>query len=270
MPRSRSPGYHRPFMGMFTHLRTIVGLALAAALLTAGCSGAAPAATTTTTGSNGPVTSSVTEPVPTSSTTTTAVTTTTIVEEPGRGSGVIGIVGCSNSAIAAAGYDEVSDRDYLTQGSLTGGSVEVWANTRVARYDRYWGMYDERRPADGYTGTWLQLCIRTSEHRGSFNDDIKGWIEHIVGQIQERDPGIPIWISPVNTFADDVICDTIGKEGPAIAAEAADWAADNVPGVERGPDLGPINESQMDPTSECHPSRDGSLVLGEQLVEFFD
>ena len=254
---------------MITNLRTVGGLALAAVLVTAACSGT-PAETTTTTETTQATTTSVVGTTVTPATTTSSTTTTAGPGESGHGTGVIGVVGCSNSAIAAAGYDAVSDRDYLTQGGLTGGSIEVWGNPRPARYKRYWGMYDSRRPADGYTGTWLQLCIRTTEHNGSFNDNIKTWIEQVVGQIQERDPGIPIWISPVNTFTDDVTCSTIGKEGPAIAAEAADWAVENLPGVERGPDLGPISADQMDPTSECHPNRDGSLVLGEQLVEFFD
>lgn len=257
-------------MGMFTQVRKVAGLALGAVLVTTACSGTATETTTTTTEASAPTTTSTAEPVATTTTSSTTTTTTSAPDEPGRGTGVIGVVGCSNSAIAAAGYDAVSDRDYLTQGGLTGGSVEVWGNPRPARYQRYWGMYDSRRPADGYTGTWVQLCIRTTEHHGSFNDNIKGWIEEIIGQIQERDPGIPIWISPVNTFADDVDCSTIGPEGPAIAAEAADWAVANLPGVERGPDLGPISADQMDPTSACHPNRDGSLVLGEQLVEFFD
>jgi hypothetical protein len=172
--------------------------------------------------------------------------------------------------MAAAGYEVVSDRDYLTQGGLTGGSVAVWGNPGPARYNRYWGLYDERRPADGYTGTWFQLCIRTTEHNGSFNDDIKGWIDHVVVQIQERDPGIPIWISPVNTFADGLICPTIGEEGAAIAAEAADWAAETIDGVERGPDLGPIHADELDPGEQCHPNLAGQRALGAQLVGFFD
>lgn len=172
--------------------------------------------------------------------------------------------------MAAAGYDVVSEHDYLTQGGLTGGSVAVWGKPGLGRYNRYWGIYDQRRPSDGYTGSWLQLCVRTTEHNGSFNEDMKIWIEHIVGEIQDRDPGIPIWISPVNEFAADLVCLTIGEEGPAIADEAADWAAENLSGVERGPDLGPISAEHLDPGETCHPNLDGQRLLGEQLVEFFD
>ncbi|MGA9597733.1 MAG: hypothetical protein WBV06_16380 [Acidimicrobiia bacterium] len=210
---------------------------------------------------------------PTTAATTTSTTSTTAAvtqEGAGHGSGIIGIVGCSNSAMAAAGYDVVSAKDYLTQGGLTGGSIAVWGNPGPARYDRYWGLYDDRRPTDGYTATWFQLCIRTTEHKGSFNDEIKGWIQHVVDQIHERDPGIPIWISPVNSYTDGLVCPTIGEEGAAIATEAADWAAGNVSGVERGPDLGPIHADELDPGEQCHPNLTGQSALGEQLVAFFD
>ena len=185
-------------------------------------------------------------------------------------SGPVGVVGCSNTAMAAAGYDVVSELDFLTQGGLTGGSVGVWGNDGPARYRRYWGMYDQRRPESGYTAAWVQLCIRTREHNGAFNSTIQGWLEHIVAEIHERDPGIPIWISPVNTFADGLVCSTVGEQGPSIAAEAADWAVAEIAGLERGPDLGPVLAEHLDSGEECHPNLAGQAVLGEQLVEFFD
>ncbi len=217
-------------------------------------------------------------PVPTTTTTTTTTTppttttTTTTTEPPAAAvvNGQIGVVGCSNTAMAAAGYDVASDLDLLTQGGLTGGSVGIWGNDGPRRYDRYWGMYDDRRPGAGYAAAWVQLCIRTTEHGGSFSSDIQRWIEHIVDEIHERDPGIPIWISPVNTFEEGHLCPTIGEEGPAIAAEAADWAAETIDVVDRGPDIGPVLVSQFDPGEACHPNFEGQAVLGAQLVEFFD
>ena len=172
--------------------------------------------------------------------------------------------------MAVAGYTVISDLDLLTPGGLTGGSVAVWGNEGTGRNARYWGLYDERRPADGYQAAWVQLCIRETEHRGSFNSNIEVWIEHIVAEVGERDPGIPIWISGVNTFGSDHVCLTIGPDGSAIAAEAADWAAATIDGVERGPDLGPVLATHIDPGETCHPNLEGQAVLGEQLVAFFD
>ncbi len=246
-------------------------IAVVVGLFAAACSGETAATTTVA-----PVATTVTPTTATSSPPTTTLppatttTTTTVPATKSRVSGVIGVVGCSNTSMAAAGYDVVSELDSLSQGGLTGGSVGVWGNDGPGRYQRYWGMYDERRPAAGYSGAWVQLCIRTTEHGGEFNPAIKVWLEHIVGEILERDPGIPIWVSSVNTFEEGHVCRTIGEEGPAIGAEAADWAAAEIAGVERGPDIGPVLVEHLDPGETCHPNLAGQSVLGEQLVEFFD
>ncbi len=247
-------------------------LIVALVLLASACSGDAEPVETTTTLAAVAETTTTTTTTTATTTTTTSTTTTTTTAPPSNAlvDGQIGVVGCSNTAMAAAGYDVVSDLDLLTQGGLTGGSVAVWGNDGPRRYDRYWGFYDERRPAEGYSGAWFQLCIRTTEHGGSFNDAVRLWVAHVIGEIQERDPGIPIWVSGVNTFEEGHLCPTVGPEGPAIAAEAADWAAANIDGVERGPDIGPVLASQFDPGEACHPNLEGQAVLGAQLVEFFD
>jgi hypothetical protein len=172
--------------------------------------------------------------------------------------------------MAAAGYSEISSEDLLAQGGLTNGSLAVWGNPGPARHDRYWGLYDERRPPTGYTGTWLQMCIRDTEHGGAFDSREQEWIRHIVAEIHERDPGIPIWISGVNSYADGVLCSSVGLEGPAIASEAADWAAASIDGVIRGPDLGPLSQDEIASDSDCHPNALGQERLGKQLVDFFD
>lgn len=260
-------------MGRLSLFAVVVGL-VAASCATSN------AATTTT--------SAATELPPTTTTATTApadrpTTTTTTqvpptsqapqVTEPPSGvtiSGRIGVVGCSNTAGAVDGYTTVSEADILTEGGLTGGSIAVWGNPRPARYQRYWGMYDERRPEEGYAAAWVQLCIRSTEHNGSFDDDQQVWIENIISAVHERDAGIPIWISGVNTFEDGLVCPTVGLEGPAIASEAADWAATAIPGMQRGPDLGPMLAEHLDPGETCHPNTPGRAMLGTQLANFFD
>jgi hypothetical protein len=172
--------------------------------------------------------------------------------------------------MAAAGYEVVSKLDLLSQGGLTGGSVGVWGNEGPGRYDRYWGVYDERRPVEGYSAAWFQLCLRATEHGGSFNEAIRRWMDHIVAEIHERDPGIPIWVSGVNSFEEGHLCRILGEDGAAIAAEAADWLAAEMAGVDRGPDLGPVLVEHLDPGEDCHPNLAGQAVLGEQLVAFFD
>jgi hypothetical protein len=188
-------------------------------------------------------------------------------ESPTRHS--LGVVGCSNTGQAVLGYTQLSSLGRLTPGELGGGSVSRWGDPSNRRYALYWGLYDQRRPPDGYMGTWLQLCLRTGEHEDSFDDTERTWVTHIVEQIQARDPGITIWISPLN-FYEGVTCDAVGAIGPVIAAEASDWAATTLPGVERGPDLGPLQQSDIGVRDNCHPNGGGELLLGSQLVTFFD
>lgn len=213
-----------------------------------------------------------------STTTTTtggdAATTTTTASGssgvPGGSVGSFGVVGCSNTAMAVEGYQTVSELDLLQDGGATAGSVGRWGNPGHATYARYWGYYDELRPPTGYEGTWVQICLRFTEHEGTLLDGHKEWIEHIVGQIHSRDPGIPIWISGVNTFAEDFVCGSVGEGGVELAAEAAAWAAGSLSGVSLGPRLGPLSAAQILPDGTCHPNELGRVVLGEQLVAFFD
>ncbi len=183
---------------------------------------------------------------------------------------MIGVVGCSNTGQSVDGYQDVSDAGLLTPGDLGGGSISLWGDPTNGDYSTYWSFYDTRRPADGYAGTWVQLCIRTSEHQGAFDGDEEQWVTHIVEQIQTRDPGKPIWISPLNFYGDGVVCGSVGVDGPAISAEAADWAASALAGVFRGPDLGPIEQSDLGVRDDCHLGRDGRALVGAQLSAFFD
>jgi hypothetical protein len=214
------------------------------------------------------------------STTTTAATATTTTtaaptgssetSPPATGGGAVGVVGCSNTGQAVVGYSGLSKVDSLTIGDLGGGSVPHWGDPSNSDYATYWSFYDTRRPAAGYAGTWVQLCLRTGEHLGAFDADEQEWITHIVEQIHQRDSGIPVWISPINFYADGVVCESVGVDGPAIAAEASDWAAASLGRVFRGPDLGPLTQQHIGVRDTCHPNKTGESLLGSQLVAFFD
>jgi hypothetical protein len=226
------------------------------------------ASTTTTLSRSATSTTTTTAAAPT--TTTTASAGSSETSPPDTGGGTVGVVGCSNTGQAVVGYLGLSDVDRLTPGDLGGGSVPLWGDPSNSEYATYWSFYDSRRPAEGYAGTWVQLCLRTGEHLGAFDADEQEWVTHIVEQIHQRDPGIPVWISPVNFYADGVVCDSVGVDGPAIAAEASDWAAATLGGASRGPDLGPLTQEHIGVRDSCHPNSAGESLLGSQLVAFFD
>lgn len=252
------------------------------ALMLAACNGADSASETTgdatsTTRDTSRRSTTTTEERSTTTTSTTSLleSTTTSSNQseaapPEMGDGVLGVVGCSNTDQSVDGYLDVSDADLLTPGDLGGGAISLWGDPSNGDYSTYWSFYDTRRPAEGYAGTWVQLCIRTSEHQGAFDSDEEQWVTHIVEQIHARDPGIPVWISPLNFYADGVVCESVGVEGPAISAETADWAASALAGVFRGPDLGPVDQSDLSVRDNCHLGRDGRALVGAQLSAFFD
>lgn len=249
--------------------RTILALALVLALGACDPAGSVSPSTVESSTTTGPTTT--TEPTTTTtdqhiSTTTTASTTTS---ERERQVASVGVVGCSNTNQAVAGYREISELGRLASGGLGGGSVSFWGDSAGREHGEYWDKYDSRRPPAGYEGTWVQLCLRTDEHNGSFDSTEMDWITHIVDQIHERDPGIPIWISPVNLYADGVECRAVGIDGPEIASQAADWASESLEDVFRGPDLGPLTSNDVI-DDQCHPNRAGRTLMGQQLVDFFD
>ncbi len=205
-----------------------------------------------------------------SSSTSTTPTSITSPPTTSTSDGVVGVVGCSNTDQAVNGYLSLSSEDRLIPGDLGGGTAAIWGDPTHARYALYWALYDERRPAGGYPETWFQICLRTSEHGGVFDVVEQDLVTHIVEQIVKRDPAITIWISPINFYGGGQVCSATGADGPAIAAQAADWGAATFGTVLRGPDLGPLLPEHIGQRDDCHPNKAGETLLGGQLVEFFD
>ena len=222
--------------------------------------------TTTTTLTAGETTTTTSADVGT--TTTTQPTTTTIPSGEGVGiTGTIGVIGCSNTDDSAQGYDEASTLNLLSWGPLGGGSLTNWGTTTREEYPIYWGFYDERRPADGYDGAWVQVCIRGSEMAdATLGQADMDRMAHVIDQIKARDPSIPIWISPMNAFVE--VCPAVGEHGQELSANAVNWAVANISGVSQGPLLGPLAPNQT--RDGCHPNKAGRALIGAQLVAFFD
>ena len=191
------------------------------------------------------------------STTTTISTTTTTGFPDGVPS--IGVVGCSNTEDAVenpGGYLTQSDQDLLATSASGGGALAFWANPIRTRY---WDIYDAKRPSVGYESVWWQLCVRTDEGEGSYEDQM----DYVLTQIRDRDPGVPVLVSWLNHYTFD-------------ACPQVDWGAEDqlldyaaTLGLLAGPWLGPLDPTQVR-EDNCHPNSDGWGLLGSQLVDFFD
>ena len=180
-------------------------------------------------------------------------------DPPDAGLTAISAIGCSNTHGSVDGYTRVSNKDLLV--NTAAGGVETW---EWAQTSRPWERYDSFRPGDGYDGAWLQLCqsVRTG-------DPTQSDVQAILNQIWSRDPGIPVYISPLNFYETEDCGATGGNHIPQVGATLANQMAASSSDVFRGPDLGPLTVGLVD-SDACHANTEGYTFLGTQLAAFFD
>ncbi|HUP16029.1 MAG TPA: PKD domain-containing protein [Acidimicrobiia bacterium] len=89
----------------------------------------------------------------------------------------------------------------------------------------------------------------------------------MIGEINHRTGGVPVYISPLNLYTQND-CGATGPYGVPNATELADWASAS--GLaSRGPNTGPLDHSQLAKDS-CHLNDTGLVVVGKPMVDFFD
>ncbi len=216
--------------------------------------------TTTTTSTDAPTTT----PTQVTTTTTSSVpdpdpeptTTTTLPADPFD---AVSVIGCSNTNHAASGYLEVSGSDLLVNTAWAGHTVEYWA----VNSDGWGEHYLPLRPEDGFDGAWLNLCERAAAGLTLEN------AETVLAKIWEIDPGIPVWVSPLNFYEGEDCEVTNGNQIPTEGTVIADTLAANYELVESGPELGPLTAEHLR-RDLCHPNHVGIDFLGTQLQAFFD
>ncbi len=202
-----------------------------------------------------PTTTTSTEP-PTTPTTVAGTTTTTLPADPFD---AISVIGCSNTNHAASGYLDLSDVDLLVNTAWAGHTIEYWALNSNGWDEHYLPL----RPEDGFDGAWLNLCERAAAGLTLEN------AETVLAKIWEIDPGIPVWVSPLNFYEGEACEVTNGNQIPNEGMVIADTLVESYELVERGPDLGPLGAEHLR-KDLCHPDRDGITFLGTQLQTFFD
>jgi hypothetical protein len=212
---------------------------------------------TTTTSTEAPTTTGpVPVPVPVPDPDPDPTTTTTLPIDPFD---AVSVIGCSNTHNAASGYLDGSEFDLLVNTAWAGHTVEYWA----VNSDGWDEHYLPLRPEDGFDGAWFNLCERVSAGLTLEN------AETVLAKIWEIDPGIPVWVSPLNFYEDEECDVTNGNQIPNEGSIITDTLVANYELVERGPDLGPLTGDHLR-RDLCHPNRDGITFLSTQLQDFFD
>ena len=238
------------------------------ALVLAACSSGATAtttsssiaATTTTTGASETVSTTVTTAAEPSTTSTSARVDADSVA--GGLEGTVGYVGCSMSQNSVEGYEAGGGTNMWTfRLPYGGGTIGRWNDAISGRGD-YWGGFDKALDLDPNTSViWWNLCTVKGSPQDSFENAVK-----ILDQIENRIPGVEVYVSAQPPYADGHICALAGDGGPELMEQLAQQLID-AGLVGRGPNMGPLTKAET--RDGCHANEAGQEVLGQQLLDFF-
>jgi len=146
---------------------------------------------------------------------------------------------------------------------LGGLDLHLWGDPVSDKYASAWATYEGVRPATGYEAAWVMMCIKDDD-----GADSETLLTEVVNQIHLRDPGIPIYLSPINQYAAGHVCGRIGARGFDVGAAMVEWGIANL-GVDRGPVTGVLTTDLLR-SDMCHLNQAGIDLVGAQLVEWFD
>jgi Ca2+-binding RTX toxin-like protein len=177
--------------------------------------------------------------------------------------GSLGVVGCSNTAQHVRGYLAASGIDQMPYYPMGGLSFEVWGDPAVASHPGAWGRYDASRPSDGYQAAWVMLCLRAND-----DHDPNLLLTEVIDQIHSRDPGIPVYVSPINEYGAGHVCERVGPDAFTTGLVTIAWGIANL-GIEPGPVTGPLTPALLS-LDLCHLNSSGVALVGDQLVDWFD
>jgi hypothetical protein len=201
-----------------------------------------------------------------------------------------GFVGCSNTHDAIYGYHQLPDSAHLfwpfAQGYPIEGRVVLdWADPAHPIWARFDAMKLQYDGGEDPPLIWLQMC----ENIGVPSRDTYGVTRYrdvtaMLANLAAHAPTSIVVISPLQTYDPPTLCNLMGPGGLAVP-KLTDFAnqaveaglAEPGPGTEDNPSLGPLTAALVDPRDGCHPNGNpkhgpgmGSLLLGEQLADFFD
>lgn len=180
----------------------------------------------------------------------------------GAAIGDVGVLGCSNTAIATIGYHQVSDVGRLWFASTEDNPLaDYWGQDIVAWADengqgqKAWAAFDALVTANPQTSSvWFQVCVR-ADSPGS-----TATVDTIVDLIRDRLPAATIYASAL----DDTPSCMVGD--PETSQTYVDHLVDTGQAV-RGPTMSPLPADQV---KGCHASGDGLILHGTDLASYFD
>ncbi len=247
-----------------TRFTVVASLALVLAACSSGAAttttSSSIAATTTTTGASSTV--STTTTTATEPSTTTTATRDGADSVSGELEGTVGYVGCSMSQNSVEGYEAVGGTNMWTfRLPYGGGTIGRWNDGLSGRGD-YWGGFDKALDLNPDTSSvWWNLCTVKGSPQDSFENAVS-----VLDEIQNRIPGVDVFVSAQPPYADGHVCALAGDGGPELMEQLAQQLVD-AGLVQQGPDMGPLTKAET--RDGCHANEDGQQILGQQLLDFF-
>ena len=180
----------------------------------------------------------------------------------------IGYVGCSNTRDSVTGYHNTKGNRNLfwTPYNTGGGTIDLWANSKSS----FWSLFSEQIQNFGQPQVvWVELCENFIKVPDTYAE-----VQQLLANLKVHAPNAEVFISPINTYNPSAgLCTLMGTAGQG-ETDTNSWALQAVAAqlASAGPVLGPLTKTLIQSTdaTQCHPNSQGELLLGGQLVQFFD
>lgn len=174
----------------------------------------------------------------------------------------VGLVGCSLTGQAVAGYHESSTEHALWPMPPYGsGTLRGWAQ------GVFWARFDSLLAVHGADAIWWNICI--SPEQMSDVDQQPLQAAQVYYGIRQRLPTVPIYVSPMNVYQVGVLDSWTAAQRRTVQLEQ--WITTVLPTL-HGPVLGPLDAEYTllwGPT-DPHLTSAGEAFVGRQLVDVFD
>ena len=177
---------------------------------------------------------------------------------------VWGAVGCSMTMFSVQGYAKAGGQAGWPAAAISSypsGDISEWADLNDPRWQDFQAALDEF----GAEKIWFQPCVRNRSNPNPTGVDLDQ-VEVIAREIQDRAPGLPIFVSALPQYVGD-FCGKVGPAGSDVSQALADHLV-QMGMAEPGPIVGPLNVSQTK-ENMCGLNESGELFVGGQLMDFF-
>jgi hypothetical protein len=164
---------------------------------------------------------------------------------------------------AVEGYEVVGgDSMWSFRAPYGGGTIGRWNDDIESDRGNYWGGFEKELDLNPNTTVlWWNLCTAKAGPQDSFEN-----AKAVLEEIQQRIPGVIVYVSAQPAYTDGHVCALAGPGGPEKMQEIADQLIEAGLALQ-GPTMGPLQKSET--RDGCHANDDGIVVLGQQLVDFF-